>query len=72
MWCGAESAAANKQIPLVVTTEQYRAMEHFNQIDRILYQELTVGECHNKFQFPNQTLTFVSNNNGTAQIIINK
>jgi hypothetical protein len=43
-------------------------MEHFNQIDRILYQELSAGECQNEFQFPNQTLTFVSKDNGTAQI----
>ena len=71
MRCGAESAAANLKVPLVVTSKQQKAMEHYNQLDRMLYQELT-ADCHDKFRFPNQSLPFTSKNNGTAQILINK
>jgi hypothetical protein len=73
MWCGAQSMAANQLIPLVVTAEQEKTMNNLNQIDRILYQELTM-DCQEKFHFPNQTLHWVSPiyNNGTAQILIYK
>lgn len=53
MWCGKESAAANKKFPLVVPEETRQRILHFNQLDTILYNELTT--C-SRLDFPNRSI----------------
>jgi Sulfotransferase family len=66
MWCGAESAKANKKVPLVVTNTTLGRILHFNKIDTYLYDELTT--C-NKLHFPKRSI-FSRIPNKTAQILI--
>ena len=53
MWCGAESAAANKKFPLNVSEEMRQRILQLNQLDTSLYNELT--NCPT-FAFPNHSI----------------
>jgi hypothetical protein len=66
MYCGAESAAANRRVPLILKKDDiHRKIAHYNQLDRILFEDLT--QC-DKYQFPNRSLLTV-NHHGTAKIL---
>ncbi len=53
MWCGKESAAANKKFPLVVPEKTRQRILQLNQLDTILYNELT--NC-SRLDFPNRSI----------------
>jgi hypothetical protein len=53
MWCGAESAAANKKYPLSVSEAAQQRILKLNQLDTMLYNELT--SC-SEFDFPNRSI----------------
>jgi hypothetical protein len=53
MWCGKQAAAANEMYPLEISNETMNNISRYNQIDLLLYQELT--QCPN-FNFPNHSL----------------
>jgi hypothetical protein len=53
MWCGTESAKANRDVPLLVSNETMERIAQLNEIDKILYDELT--RCKS-FSFPNRSI----------------
>ena len=53
MYCGAEAAAANKKYPLIVSEEAQQRILQLNQLDTMLYNELT--NC-SEFDFPNRSI----------------
>jgi hypothetical protein len=57
MWCGTESANANRRFPLIITKDDRKEITRYNQLDTRLYEELT--QC-DVYQFPNRSLFTLS------------
>jgi hypothetical protein len=53
MWCGPNAAAANEKYPLEYSDETLRSISLYNQLDTMLYKELT--HC-DSLSFPNQSI----------------